>query len=674
MGGQRKTGVRPARAAELLAAGRRRVIVEGLSPEVDCGRYPAKRALGDRVWVEADLVVDGHEKVAGRVLYRFRGESELREAPLAALGNDRHRGSFEVDRLGSWEYTVEAWLDAFAGWRDGLRKKADAGQDVSVELLEGAALVAAAATRASGVDAAALAETAKVLSAGETDRETRVQIALDRTLDDRMARAPDRSHATRYPLREVLVEPEHARFSAWYELFPRSTGASGKHGTFADAERMIGYVAEMGFDVIYLPPIHPIGRTFRKGPNNALEARPHDVGSPWAIGAEEGGHDAVHPELGTLEDFRAFVAKANESGIEVALDIAFQASPDHPWVKEHPEWFERRPDGTIRYAENPPKKYQDVYPFDFDSADWEGLWEALLGVFEHWLDNGVHIFRVDNPHTKSLRFWEWCIARIKAEHPEAIFLAEAFTRPKLMYALAKLGFTQSYTYFTWRNTRHDIEQYMRELTQTNVREYFRPSFWPNTPDILPEHLQHGGRGAFLARLVLASTLSSNWGIYGPAFELMESVPRPGAEEYIDNEKYQLRDWDLEASHSLRHVIARVNHVRRTHPALQRTENVRFHSTDNEQLLCYSKEEGDDLVLVVVNLDFHHRHSGWVELDLGALSIQPDQPYLLHDLLGGDRYIWQGPRNYVDLDPHVLPAHLFAVKRRARREQDFDYFM
>ena len=662
------------RESSLISAGRRRVLIESLSPQVDCGRYPAKRTVGDRVVVEADLVIDGHEKVAGRVLYRFGREGELREAPLEPLWNDRWRASFEVDRLGRWEYTVEAWLDPFAGWRDGLRKKADAGQDVHLELLEGAALVRAAAERASGDDAKSLAATAKVLEGKSADMATRVQVALDRTLDERMARHPDRTHASRHPMLEVLVEPVRARFSAWYEFFPRSTGPTGKHGTFRDAERMIGYVAEMGFDVIYLPPIHPIGKTHRKGPNNTLEARPHDVGSPWAIGSEEGGHKAVHPELGTLEDFRGFVAKAKDSGIDVAIDIAFQASPDHPYVKQHPEWFKRRPDGTIQYAENPPKKYQDVYPFDFESEDWRGLWDALLGVFEFWIEQGVTIFRVDNPHTKSLRFWEWCIDRIKREHPEVIFLSEAFTKPKLMYALAKLGFTQSYTYFTWRNTKWEFEEYLGELTKTNVREYFRPNFWPNTPDILAEHLQHGGRGAFLSRLVLASTLSSNWGMYGPAFELLESVPRPGAEEYIDNEKYQLRTWDLDARHSIRHLIARVNGVRRAHPALQRTDNVLFHRTDNDQLLCYSKQDGDDIVLVVVNLDFHHRHSGWVDLDLSALDIEHDQPYLLHDLLGGDRYIWQGPRNFVELDPHVMPAHVFSVKRRARREQDFDYFM
>ncbi len=672
--GNRTAPADRSREAQLLEMGLRRVLVEKVAPAVDCGRHPAKRTVGDRVVVEADLVADGHEKVAGAVLYRPRGEPTWREAPLEPLPNDRWRGAFVPDRIGRWEYTVEAWVDTFATWRDGLHKKADAGQDVHLELLEGAELVHRAAERTSGEDAEALSEVARALSDEEVDAAVRVEVALDAALAARMHHNPDRTDATRHdPPLALVVDPVRARFSAWYELFPRSSGPNGAHGTLADAAELIPYVAEMGFDVLYLPPIHPIGRTHRKGPNNTLGAGPDDVGCPWAIGAAEGGHKAVHPELGTLDDFRRFVRRANEAGLEVAIDIAFQASPDHPWVKEHPEWFRRRPDGTIQYAENPPKKYQDVYPFDFDSKDWRGLWEELLSVFLFWIDQGVRTFRVDNPHTKSLRFWEWCIDRIKSEHPDVVFLSEAFTRPKLMYALAKLGFTQSYTYFTWRTTRHELAEYLAELTRTEAREFFRPNFWPNTPDILPEHLQHGGRGAFLSRLVLASTLSSSWGMYGPAFELMERVPRPGAEEYVDNEKYQLRDWDLEADHSLRHVVARINRIRRDRPALQHTDNVRFHATDNDELICYSKQWEDDLVLVVVNLDPHHRHSGWVELDLRSLGVDPEHPYLLHDLLGDARYVWHGPRNFVELDPHVMPAHVFEVRRRTRTEVDFDYF-
>jgi starch synthase (maltosyl-transferring) len=433
----------------------------------------------------------------------------------------------------------------------------------------------------------------------------------------------------------------------------------------------------MGFDVLYLPPIHPIGRAHRKGRNNDVRAAPADVGSPWAIGGPEGGHTEIHPQLGTLEDFRRLVRRAGELGIEIALDLAFQCSPDHPWVKEHPEWFRRRPDGTVQYAENPPKKYQDIYPIEFENPRWRELWSALLGVVLRWADEGVRIFRVDNPHTKPFRFWEWLIAEARRVHPELVFLSEAFTRPKVMYHLAQLGFSLSYTYFTWRNTKREIEEYLRELTSTEVREFFRPSFWPNTPDILPEPLQYGGRATFQARVVLAATLSASYGIYGPAFEHAESRPlRPGSEEYLDSEKYQLREWDLERPDSLKEFIARLNRIRRENPALQSNEGLSFHPIDNEQLLAYSKstEDRSDVVLVVVNLDPHHVHSGWLELPLGQLDLSPDQPYQAHDLLGGGRYLWHGSRNYVEIDPRVAPAQIFRLRRRLRTERDFDYFL
>ncbi len=440
---------------------------------------------------------------------------------------------------------------------------------------------------------------------------------------------------------------------------------------------MLEYVAGLGFDVVYLPPIHPIGRIERKGPNNALEAGPDDPGSPWAIGAEEGGHTAIHPELGTLADFRDFRATAERLGLEVALDVAFQCAPDHPWVEEHPEWFLHRPDGSIQYAENPPKKYEDIYPFDFETDQWRSLWEALKGVFDFWIDQGVKIFRVDNPHTKSFPFWEWAIGEIRAEHPEVILLAEAFTRPRVMHRLAKLGFTQSYTYFAWRNAKWEIEEYAGEISTPPVADFFRPNFWPNTPDILTEALQTGGRPAHVARLVLAATLSSNYGVYGPAFELMESEPRhPGSEEYLDSEKYQVRDWDLDRGDSLRDVVRRVNEIRRANRALHRTRGLVFHRVDNDRLTAYSKvaAEGDNAVLVVVNLDPHHRQSGWIDLDLDALNLASGESYQVHDLLGGGRYQWHGGRNYVELDPNVMPAHVFRVERRVRSERDFDYYL
>jgi starch synthase (maltosyl-transferring) len=473
------------------------------------------------------------------------------------------------------------------------------------------------------------------------------------------------------------VDRELARFSSWYELFPRSSSpAPGRHGSFADVEARLPYVAELGFDVLYLPPIHPIGRTKRKGPNNAVKSRTGDPGSPWAIGAEEGGHKSIHPELGTIDDFRRLVASAAEHGIEIALDIAFQCSPDHPYVDRHPEWFHWRPDGTVQFAENPPKRYEDIYPFAFDTDQWPELWLELQSVFEFWIEQGVRVFRVDNPHTKPLPFWEWCIGELKTSHPDLVLLSEAFTRPKVMHRLAKAGFTQSYTYFAWRNTKWELTEYFTELSKDESREYFRPNAWPNTPDILTETLQFGGRPAFVSRLVLAATLAANYGIYGPAFELSEHRPRePGSEEYLDSEKYQLRTWDLDRPDSLREVIARVNTIRRENRALQQDWTLAFHTVESDHLLCYSKatEDLDNVVLVVVNLDPHHTQSGWVDLSLDTLGLD-SSPFQVHDLLGGGRFVWQGSRNYVELDPQVLPAHVFLVRRRVRTEREFDYFL
>jgi starch synthase (maltosyl-transferring) len=657
--------------------GRSRVRIEAFAPAVDGGRHPAKRVRGDRLRVEVDLVCDGHDALGGSV--RARGPNErVTEARLQPDVDDRWFAEIDLDAIGRWSLQVAGWVDAFATWRRGLERKVEAGQDVALELLEGAALVAAAAERAEGSDRTALRQTAARLADVSLSVSVRTADALATALAERMGSYPDRTHEARSDAYEVVVDPVHARYGTWYEMFPRSTapvaGGRQAHGTFADAEARLPYVAQMGFDIVYLPPIHPIGRTFRKGPNNTLHASDEDVGSPWAIGGPEGGHTAIHPELGSVEDFQRFVAAAQTNGLRVALDIAFQCAPDHPWVRQHPQWFRRRPDGTIQYAENPPKKYQDVYPFDFETDDWQALWGALRDVFLHWAALGIRIFRVDNPHTKPLSFWAWCLAEVKALHPDAIFLSEAFTRPKLMYALAKVGFSQSYTYFTWRTSKWEIETYLRELTQTPMREFFRPSFWPNTPDILPEELQWGGRAAFVARLVLAATLSSNYGIYGPAFELMESRARPGSGEYADNEKYQLRAWDIDRADSLRGVITRINRIRAQSPALQQTNDLRFHEVDNERIVCFSKEAENDLVLVVVSLDHHHRQSGWVRLELDALGINEHEPYQMHDLLGDGRYLWSGPRNYVELDPHALPAQIFRLRRRVRTERDFDYFI
>ncbi len=500
-----------------------------------------------------------------------------------------------------------------------------------------------------------------------------------RELGAAATRWPDRRLATRYD-RELSVRADRPRasFSTWYEMFPRSAADTpGRHGTFADCEKRLAYIAEMGFDVLYLPPIHPIGQSFRKGPNNSLAAGPGDLGSPWAIGAREGGHTEIHPDLGTLKDFDRLVAAAQKRGIELALDLAYQCSPDHPWVAVHPQWFRHRPDGSIQYAENPPKKYQDIFPIDFESDDWAALWEELKQVVLFWAARGVRIFRVDNPHTKAFAFWEWMIAEVQAVYPDTIFLAEAFTRPRVMYRLAKLGFSQSYTYFAWRNTRQELVDYFTELTQTEVREYFRPNLWPNTPDILTEYLQIGGRVAFQVRAILAATLGASYGIYGPAFELGEHLPRsPGSEEYLNSEKYQIRHWDLAAADSLRPLLTRLNRARRENPALQRLEGLCFHPIDNPMLICYSKsnEDRSNVVLVVVNLDLHHRQAGWVHLELAALGLTAGHAFQVHDELGGSRYLWKGSANYVELDPASIPGHVFRVRRKVLTELDFDYYL
>ena len=645
-----------------------RVVILAVRPEVDGGRYAAKGVVGATVEIEADLVSDGHDLVRAMLLHRPPGETAWQEVELAPAGNDVWRARFFTSALGRHHYTVIAWIDAFASWRHGLDRKVQAGNDVTVELLEGALLVDAAATRDP-----ALASFAAVLR-GTGPIEERIAAALGAPLAAAMARVPDRTHAARYRHElELHVERPLAAASAWYELFPRSTGGD-RHGTLRDAEGWLDYVAELGFDIIYLPPIHPIGRAFRKGPDNTPDAGPDDVGSPWAIGGPEGGHTSVHPQLGTLADFDRFVVAAQARGLEVALDIAFQCSPDHPWVREHPSWFKARPDGTIQYAENPPKKYQDVYPFDFESADWKNLWAALRDVFVFWAERGVRVFRVDNPHTKPIPFWEWCLREVQTRFPDAIFLAEAFTRPKLMYALAKSGFSQSYTYFAWRTTKWELETYLTELASAPVADFFRPSFWPTTPDIFPEHLVHGGRAIFIQRAVLAATLAASWGIYGPSYELMENVQRPGVEELAHNEKYQVRSWELAKPDSLRHVIARLNRIRRDVPALRDLRSLRFHRTDNELVLCYSKRRGDSLALVVVNLDPHHTHRAWLELDLAALGIATDHTFQVHDLLSGARFSWRGPHNFVELVPDEMPAHIFEVRRFARSENQFEYFL
>lgn len=579
--------------------------------------------------------------------------------------NDRWQAGFTASEMGTYEYRVKAWIDPIGTWLEELRNRTKGGQTGISEIPEGIALLRKGAEGARGSLARKLQEVAYELeSALHADPAAAVTRALT------LARAelsvepePARITVGRPELR-VTVDPSDAGASAWYEIFPRSTSDTvGRSGTFTDVERWLPYIAGLGFDVVYLAPIHPIGRTNRRGPNNSPVAEATDPGSPWAIGSPTGGHTAIHPDLGTLEDFQSLLVEAHALGLDVALDLAFQCSPDHPWVTEHPAWFRHRRDGSIRPAENPPKKYDDIYPFDFDSEAWPELWEALREVVEFWVDQGVRRFRVDNPHTKPFPFWEWLIATVRSKHPDVMFLAEAFTRPKVMYELAKVGFTHSYTYFAWRNTKVELTAYFQELHGPEPKEFFRPHLWPNTPDILTEYLQHGGRPAFIARLILAATLSPNYGIYGPAFELTEGRALvPGQEEYLDSEKYQMRLWDPTSPQSIASVVTQINRIRHEHVALREVGSLVFQRIENDQILAYSRsaEDGGDHLLVFVNLDPKHVQAGWTDLDVGVFGLGAEQPYEVHDLLSGGRWVWQGRRNFVELRPNEMPAHILAL--------------
>ncbi len=643
------------------------ILIEHVSPQVDCGRYEAKAVEGDVVEVTADIFRDGTDVLQAVVRFRGPGATKWSEVPMRSVGNDHWVGSFQPSRIGVWEYAIEAWTDHFATWRRDLATKVEAGQDVNVELEEGAMRIESRLGTVPARQRKTLVKAIELLRApnrgAQAKVDRRVKAALDETIARIMGRYPDRAGSTiSKPTLTLSVDRERARFGAWYEFFPRSTGQAGHHGTFKTAAKELARIADMGFDVVYLPPIHPIGTTFRKGKNNTLEGGRGDVGVPWAIGGKEGGHKSIHPDLGTIDDFDDFVAEARAHGLEVALDYAIQCSPDHPWVKEHPEWFHHRPDGTIKYAENPPKKYQDIYPINFDTPDREALWRELKSVLDYWISHGVKIFRVDNPHTKSFFFWKWVIRELKAEHPDLILLSEAFTRPHVMYALAKLGFTQSYTYFTWRNEKGELQEYLTELTQTEAATYFRPNFFVNTPDILHEYLQTGGPPAFKIRLVLAAFLSPSYGVYS-GYELFENVPvHEGSEEYLNSEKYELKHRDWNRPDNLAPYISRINEIRHKHPSLAELTNVHFHHTDKGSVMCFSKTtSGYDPILVIVNLNPLHWEEATVHLDLEALRIDPVQAFEVNDLLTDTTFVWHGPSNYVRLDPMDEPAHIFRVR-------------
>ncbi len=672
-----------------------RPVVRAIRPEVDGGRRPAKTTVGELLAVEADAFIDGHESLWCELRYRHELGTSWTTIPMQKFFDDRWHGVLPITDHGMYRFSVRARVDGFATWRDDLAARAGAGQDLSVEFQTGADLIDAAAMRKRvqraadarrtgwrvarrprGLESDVASGVGHVGARGITARGDRslADVLFSDRLGHLLGTLADPAKGAISDTRTVMAESAKARFSAWYELFPRSASPDPtRHGTLTDVRQRLDYVERMGFDVLYLPPVHPIGVTARKGRNATTSPSAGDPGSPWAIGGPAGGHTALHPELGTMEDFHALVADAAARGIDVAIDLAFQASPDHPWVREHPEWFRHRPDGSIRYAENPPKRYEDIDPFDFECPDWVGLWLALRDVVLFWVRQGVTVFRVDNPHTKPFAFWEWLLASVRADAPDAIFLSEAFTRPRVMEHLARIGFTQSYTYFTWRTSKWELETYLTELTHSETADYLRPNLWPNTPDILSEELQSGGRPAFLSRVVLAATLGASYGIYGPVFELLEHIPRErGSEEYLHSEKYEIRWWDLDSPASLSPFIALVNQIRREHVALQFNDSLRFHRVDNEQLIAYSKTrptpDGLDVVVVVVNLDPHYPQSGWVTLDLGSLGLSVDAPYVAHDLLSDARFVWAGSSNFVKLNPSGVPCHILSLTQRSARPE------
>jgi starch synthase (maltosyl-transferring) len=643
-----------------------RILIERVTPELDGGRFAVKRCTGDRLEIGADVIKDGHDLTAARIRYRAPEQPDWQFAPMSYdYGTDRWYGSFVLDRPGTWAYSVDAWEDVFATWRSEIEKKVEAGQDVEAELLEGAEMIGAAARRASGKARAELEEASAFVAESGALLADRVNRALAQGLQQLMEAHVDHAGDTPYGKElRVIVDRERARFGSWYEMFPRSCGERGRHGTFGDAERQLPRLADLGFDVLYLPPIHPIGTSHRKGRNNSLVCEAGDPGSPWAIGSEAGGHTAIEPRLGTLADFDHFVKAAAALGIEIALDYALQCSPDHPWVREHPNWFFVRPNGTIKYAENPPKKYQDIFPLNFWCDDREALWSACRDILTFWIGHGVRIFRVDNPHTKPLGFWEWMLEDIRRDHPDVLFLSEAFTRPKRMKALAKLGFSQSYTYFTWRNAAWELRDYLTELTQTEMADFLRPNFFANTPDILHEFLQKGGEPAFRIRLVLAATLSPTWGIYS-GFELCENTPlRAGSEEYLDSEKYELKTRDWTAPGNLDDEIAMINRIRRDNLALRLYTNISFHASENSQILFYVKTapDGSNDLLIAVNLDPQRAQESVVQVPLDELRLAGDRDFEVEDLLTGARYTWHGSRNYVRLEPTEEVAHILRVVR------------
>ncbi len=640
-----------------VAEGQSRVLIENVQPQVDSGLYPAKQTQGEQVHVTADIFGDGHDHIRAHVLYKKEDATKWESVPLKASYNDLWEASFIVTEKGYYVFTIEAWIDQFETWYDGFKKKAHAKVAVHVELQEGVLILEELNKQKKAKE---ITNAIKQLTG---EYANAIAFVLSESFENLVHDYPYEQFVTRYPTTlRIQVEHPKANYSTWYELFPRSASLIGKHGTFNDVIKLLPRIATMGFDVLYLPPIHPIGKVNRKGKNNNVRAEVGEPGSPWAIGSDEGGHKSVHAELGTLDDYKKLLTEAKKQGIDLALDIAFQCAPDHPYVNEHPEWFKQRPDGSIQYAENPPKKYQDIYPFNFETESWQELWEELKSVITFWIDQGVKIFRVDNPHTKPIPFWHWAIAEINKTYDDIIFLSEAFTRPKVMASLAKVGFTQSYTYFTWRVQKHELIAYMNELVFSSSRDYFRPNFWPNTPDILPYHLQHQGENSFIMRVALAATLSSNYGIYGPPYEFSEGNPVPGREEYFNSEKYEVKNYDWKKTNRLTDIITILNNARKNHAALQSTWNIQFCAIENVNLLAYLKATDDlsDIMLVVVNLDPNSEQTGYVQIPKERLKLSDNINIKLHDLVTDEHYTWTQEWNFVALNPHKIPFHLFQV--------------
>ena len=645
-----------------MKSGQRRVVIENVFPEINCGQHAAKRVVGQKFEVSADILADGHDVLNAHIKYKHEKAKAWKYAPMKLGENDSWSGTFEVEKQGYYEYTVEAWVDYPLTWQHNIERKIDDNQHVNVELEDGIQYLKEAKKK-SKEHAEYLS---KLIEAFKNPDEYNFAIdeAQSETLHDIFWNNPTKQFATTYSKTlPLFVDRKKALYSTWYEFFPRSTAKKpGEHGTFKDVLDVIPIVAKQGFDVIYFPPVHPIGTAHRKGKNNTTTALPGDVGVPWAIGNKEGGHKDILPELGTLADFQEVIKVAGEHGIEIAMDFALQCSPDHPYVKEHPTWFKWRPNGTVQYAENPPKKYQDIYPIYFESEDWENMWNEFISIVLHWNKMGIKIFRVDNPHTKPFGFWEYLIAEVKKVDADVLFLSEAFTKPKTMQRLAKIGFTQGYTYYTWRSSKAELIEYMTELTKGPMKDYFRPNFWPNTPDINPWMLQGGNENLYIVRHMMAATLSSNFGMYGPVYEQIENAAVIGKEEYLNSEKYEVRHWDWNKVTKLSSLVAKINKIRKEHKALQETNNIDFCQIENDRILAYFKQSQDksDNMLFIVNLDPYNRQGGWVQVPKYKMGLSIDQPIRVTDLITGNSYIWNQEWNFVELDPYQIPYHIFSI--------------